>query len=85
MLGLQSGPLICIKILLTYNFPVLVLLHDPGGESVEVEVGLRLAHNELEDHSYVTSKKMLIILPQLNFCLSNKYAETFTCGRGRNI
>ena len=49
--------LICIKILLTDNLPVLVLLHDPGGESVEVEVGLRLAHNELEDHSYVTSKK----------------------------
>ena len=59
MLGLQSGPLIrvCIKILLTYNLPVLVLLHDPGGESVEIEVGLRLAHNELQDHSYVTSKK----------------------------
>ena len=72
MLGLQSGPLICIKILLTYNLPVLVLLHDPGGESVEVEVGLRLAHNELEDHSYVTSKKILIILPSLHFMCAKK-------------
>ena len=72
MLGLQSGPLVCIKILLPSNLPVLVPLHDPGGESVEIEVGLRLPHYELEDHSYVTSKKILIILPSLHFMCAKK-------------